>query len=99
MKREVAEMVFTISVELTDDEEARVEKIRALIRGNAKPGQHDRNAFQLFESAKYGGRHFITNDGRLLKKAAEIWAILQIKVLKPSDFLAAYVAHAEGGPL
>lgn len=49
----------------------------------------------LFESAKYGGRHFITNDGRLLKKAPEIWALLQIKVLKPSEFLASYTAHTE----
>src|SRR5580700_8473646 len=54
VKRQAAELVFTTPVELTDSEVARLEKVRSLIQGNAKPGQHDRDAFHLFESAKYG---------------------------------------------
>ena len=98
VKRKAARLIFSMQVDLTGPELATHNKIRALIQGNAKPGQHDRDAFHLVESAKYG-RHFITNDGRLLQKAKEIWGMLQLTVLKPSEFLAAYVAHTEEGPV
>lgn len=88
VKRRSMEFVYSMPVELTPEEESKHDRIRVLIQGNAKPGQHHRDAFHLVESAKYG-RHFITNDGRLLKKAAEIWEMLQLRVLKPSEFLAA----------
>jgi predicted nucleic acid-binding protein len=99
VKRRAEQLVFSTEVELTGPELALHDKVRDLIRGNARPGQHDKDAFHLVESAKYGGRHFITNDGRLLKKAPEIWGMLQIKVLKPSEFLAAYATRAEKGPV
>lgn len=95
VKRKATQLIFSMPVNLIGPEATELEKIHALIQGNAKPGQHHRDAFHLFESAKYGGRHFITNDRRLLQKAPEIWASLQIKVLKPSDFLAAYLKHAK----
>jgi hypothetical protein len=89
-KRRLAQnFVFSMEVELTEPELALHQKIRALIQGNAKPGRHDKDAFHLVESAKYG-RHFITKDMRLLKKATEIWRMLQLRVLTPSDFLASY---------
>ncbi len=94
VKQRATEFIYSMPVQLTPAERATHDKIRALIQGNAKPGQHDRDAFHLVESAKYG-RHFITNDGRLLKKAEQIWELLHLKVLKPSEFLAAYVAHAK----
>jgi hypothetical protein len=94
VKQHALEFVYSLPVQLTPGELATHDRIRDLIQGNAKPGQHDRDAFHLVESAKYG-RHFITNDRRLLRKAEEIWEMLHLKVLKPSDFSAAYVAHAE----
>jgi len=96
VKRRSKEFVYSTPVELTAAELDTHNEIRTLIRGNAQPGQHDKDAFHLVESAKYG-RHFITNDGRLLRKAEEIWAVLHIKVLKPSEFLAAYLAHGARG--
>ena len=98
VKKRSMEFVYSLPVELTPDEQANHDRIRVLIQGNAKPGQHDNDAIHLVESAKYG-RHFITNDGRLLKKAGEIWEMLELKVLRPSEFLAAYLAHAERRPL
>jgi hypothetical protein len=98
VKKRSMEFVYSTPVHLTPDEQATHDRKRVLIQGNAKPGQHDRDAFHLVESAKYG-RHFITNDGRLLKKAGEIWGMLHLKVLKPSEFLAAYLAHTEKRPL
>jgi hypothetical protein len=93
VRHRAANLIYTELVELTDHELETHQKVRALIQGNARPGQHDSDAFHLVESAKYG-RHFITNDGRLLKKANAIWEILQLNVLKPSDWLAAYKSHA-----
>jgi predicted nucleic acid-binding protein len=95
VKRRARQLIYSEPVELIDDELATHQKIRTLIQGNATPGQHDKDAFRLVESAKYGGRHFITNDRRLLKKADEIWDALYLKVLKPSEFLAAYLTHAK----
>jgi predicted nucleic acid-binding protein len=92
VKQRAAQLVYSMRVTLTPGERAKHDQIRALIRGNAKSGQHDTDAYHLVESAKYG-RHFITNDKRLLKKAPEIWAILHLKVLTPTEFLAAYRHH------
>jgi hypothetical protein len=75
---------------LTGPEKDTRQKVRTLIQGNAKPDQHDCDAFHLIESARNGGRHFITNDSRLLKKADELWTILQLRVVTPSEWLAAY---------
>jgi predicted nucleic acid-binding protein len=79
---------------LTPPELATHEKLRILIQGNAESGRHDKDAFHLVESAKYGGRFFITKDRRLLKKAPEVWAVLRLRVVKPSEFLSAYHSHS-----
>lgn len=97
VKRKAALLIYSMPVQLTPSELARFDEIRALIQGHAKPGQHDKDAFHLFESAKYG-RHFITNDRRLLNKAPELWRILQLKVLKPSEFLASYLTNEREHP-
>jgi hypothetical protein len=89
VKRRAASFIYSLPLELTEPERATHDRMRAVIQGNAQPGQHLRDAFHLVESAKYG-RHFITNDGRLLKKADAIWDMLLLRVLKPSAFLDAY---------
>ena len=93
VKRKAGFLVFSMPVELTGPELELHDRVRDLIRGNAQPGQHDRDAFHLVESAKYG-RHFITKDRRLLKKAGDIWDMLHLKVLTPGEFLNAYLTHA-----
>ncbi|HEY4341606.1 MAG TPA: hypothetical protein VGM97_16795, partial [Steroidobacteraceae bacterium] len=57
-------------------------------------GRHAGDSFHLVEAAKYAGRHFITNDGRLLKKAPDIWSALQIRVISPVEFVAEYFSSA-----
>ena len=90
VKRRAEGFVFSLPVELTAPERATHDRIQTLIQGNSKPGQHAKDAFHLVESARYGGRHFITNDARLLKKADEISGMLQLRVLKPSEFLESH---------
>ena len=90
VKRKSQFLLFSMPVELTVPELETHQRIRALIQGNAQTGHHAKDAFHIVESAKNGGRHFITNDKRLLKKAPEIWQELLIRVLKPSEFIADY---------
>jgi hypothetical protein len=97
VKAKAAQLIYSMPVQLTPPELITHKKIAALIQGNAKPGRHAKDAFHLVESAKYG-RHFITNDGRLLKNAEDIWRLLQLKVLKPSEFLAAYWISVKNRP-
>lgn len=93
-KRKAMAFLYSMEVSLTPPELATHERLRILIQGSAKSGRHHRDAFHLVESAKYGGRYFITKDRRLLKKAPEIWAALRLLVVRPSEFLSAYRLHS-----
>jgi predicted nucleic acid-binding protein len=90
IKRLASRLVYSIPVQLTAPEQATHQKIRELIGGNARAGKHDNDAFHVVESQKNGGRHFITNDERLLKKAPQIWQALLIRVLTASEFIRDY---------
>jgi hypothetical protein len=94
VKQRATGFIYSMPVRLTQAELATHVRVRELLQGNAKPGQHAKDAFHLVESAKYG-RCFITNDGRLLKKADEIFAMLQLRVIKPSEFLAVLLTQRE----
>jgi predicted nucleic acid-binding protein len=93
-KRKAMGFLYSMAVTLTPPELETHEKLRLLIQGNAKSARHEKDAFHLVESAKYGGRYFITKDRRLLKKAPEIWAALRLRVVTPSEFLSAYRSHS-----
>jgi predicted nucleic acid-binding protein len=90
IKRQAARLIYSIEVSLTASERATHARIAALIQGNAQPGKHARDAFHLVESAKNGGRHFITEDKRLLRLAPAIWKELLIQVLTPQEFVTDY---------
>jgi predicted nucleic acid-binding protein len=90
VKRRAAGLIYSMRVQLTAQEKATHQRIRNLIQGAAQSGQHAADAFHLVESAKNGGRHFITYDRRLLMKAPEIWDALLIRVLTPTEFMTDY---------
>jgi predicted nucleic acid-binding protein len=90
VKARARELIFTTPVELTPPELELVARSRDLMRGNAASGKHDADAFHVVEAAKYGGRHFITNDTRILSKKAQISELTGIDVVTPTEFLARY---------
>lgn len=94
VKRRAVRLIFSMRVQLTPQEKATHQRIRELIQGNAQSDQHAADAFHIVESAKNGGRHFITNDRRLLKKAPEIWQALLIRVVTPREFVDDYFPDA-----
>jgi hypothetical protein len=97
VRRRATELIFTEPVTLTAPELETHRKARELLRGNAKPGKHDRDAFHVVESAKYGGGYFITNDQRILKKQSELTALIGIVIVTPTEFLDLYRQYEEEG--
>jgi len=101
VKERARQFVYTESVGLTQDEQKLHEQTRALMRGNAKPGKHDADAFHIVEAAKHGGRYFITNDRRILNKKEDLSVLVGISVVMPTEFLEAYEEYSrtdeEGG--
>jgi len=91
IKRQAAELSHTMAVNLTPGEQSMHARILRLIRGNARPGRHDRDAIHLFEAEKYGTGYFITKDVRLLKKAGEVESMLtSLRIVCPSEFMRYY---------
>jgi hypothetical protein len=84
--------IYTIPVGKTRPEIERLNKVEALLRGNATSGKHDADAHHLFEAAKYGGGYFITNDQRILRKCSEIRDILSpaLNIVTVAEFLDIY---------
>ena len=87
VKERAGLLIYSCPTELTESELEKHRWIRALLQGNADEGKHGKDAFHLVESAKYGGRRFLTNDKRVLRKAEEIRKSLGMLVLSPSNFL------------
>ncbi len=90
VKQRAADLGYSIQVDLTPGERDLYQRVLRIIQGDAKTGKHDRDAFHLFESQKYGCGHFVTNDKRLLAKAPEIGNLLNMEIVTPSGFLEKY---------
>lgn len=83
--------IVTFPVSRTPPENARLEQIKTLLRGNALSAKHDADAEHLFEASKYGGRYFVTYDARILSKSKEINAIIgPIRIVTLDGLLADY---------
>lgn len=90
VKQRAMGLIFSIEVELTPHERQQHADVQAILKGNAKSGKHDWDAFHVVESAKYGG-YFLTNDKRILSKRGEIAAVLPgQRIVTPEEFLQTY---------
>jgi len=88
-KQRASGLIYTEPVTLTEAEKRLHHDIRELLRGNAKLGKHDRDAFHVVEASKYGS-YFITNDERILKNRQELTKRLGLDVVTPTEFLERY---------
>ena len=89
VKRRAANLLYTKPVQLTSNEREMLGRIIRALRGNARPGKHDSDALHIFESQKYT-QYFITNDTRILRKAAEIFRLVQLPIMTPTALLELY---------
>lgn len=86
VKKEAAQKIFSVTVELTPQEQAFKRKLLSLLAGNGKPEKMAQDAEHVFEAQKYGS-YFVTADQRLLDKAVEVRAICGVTIILPSEFL------------
>lgn len=64
-------------------------RVRAILRGNARPGKHEADAEHLSEAAELGCSHFITHDGRILRKRDDLHACFDgaLRIMGLAEFL------------
>ena len=92
-KRLAQNFVFLIEVQLTESELALHERVRAAIQGNAKPGRHHKTPSIWSKAPNTAGlRH---QRRAALEKGLGDLAAVQLRVLRPSKFLAASYASVE----
>ncbi len=51
-------------------------RVRAILRGDGRPGKHDADASHLSEAAEAGCTHFITQDGKILRRRDTLRRVL-----------------------
>jgi hypothetical protein len=93
VRENVSAQIFSLPVSLNEVERRQLAGIRAILQGNAAPGQHDADARHVFEAGKYGGGYFITHDRRINKtKRQELEAVLppSLWIVTLAEFLAVY---------
>lgn len=78
-------MIYSLPVQLTSNEMARLKKISAILRGNATASAHYADATHINESIKYGGC-FITTDKRILSKRNDLSEVGAV-VLRPAEWI------------
>lgn len=86
VKMETSSKTCTVPVELNPQEMTIKRKLHSLIVGNGKASTYAADAEHIFEAQKYGS-YFLTEDRRLLGKAAAVQEICELIVLLPTDFL------------
>lgn len=86
--REAAnQFIYSIRVELTDPERARYEQLVSEARGKSQRKNVEDDLYHIFESGKYGGGHFVTRDGWLLRNTERIWESAHVEVVPPEEFV------------
>jgi hypothetical protein len=93
VKAEAQSRVFTLDVQLTQNERATLARIEAILAGNGKIENIKQDAQHVFEAQKYGS-YFITTDNRILSLAGQLARECTVSVLKPSVFLALVNQHS-----
>lgn len=98
VKKKAFEMVRTLATHPTQDEIKRQETIRIVFTGSGNPETYRADAQHLFLAGKYGG-HFITADGRILKKRNVLMKVCSVDIFTPSEWLELYRQSVAGDEL
>jgi len=86
VKKRATTLPYTIEPSLTQEERTEREDIRAMIRGNGKPGQHEKDADHIFDLKRHGGGYFITTDARLLSLSETLFRRYFVTTITPCEF-------------
>jgi hypothetical protein len=92
VKKAAQSLIYTVDVNLTDDERDSLRRIELTLAGDGKVENIKQDARHVFEAAKYGS-YFITTDARILKKRVELYQLSGAMIVKPSEFLSTVRHH------
>jgi hypothetical protein len=79
----VSRFLYSLRVSLTQPERADMQRFVAAHRGDTSPQNIDDDLSHVWETAKYGGRFFVTTDRRLLKRADAVFAYKGVMLVTP----------------
>lgn len=67
-------------------------RVRAVMRGDGRPGKHDADAGHLSEAAEAGCDHFLTGDGKILRRRDALRPMLPpgLRVGTLAEFMAGF---------
>ena len=86
IKKQAATLIFTIEPSLNQDQVTERETLRVMIRGNGKPGQHEKDADHIFDLQRHGGGYFITTDARLLSLSGILSKRYFVTTITPCEY-------------
>ena len=90
--------IFNLRPGLNEKQRAERSRVQQILQGNALPDAHAADASHLSEAAETGCGYFITHDKRILKKSAELQAVLplSINIVSLEEFLDILDAYENG---
>jgi len=94
VKREAQSKIYTINVQLVQEELQLKEKILDVLAGNGKRENMTQDADHIFEAQKYG-KFFVTTDKGILKKKVELNQLCGVIVILPSEILSLIESYAQ----
>ena len=86
VKKQAASHIYTSPPSLTQEQEAKRQEIRTLLRGNSKPGQHEKDADHIFDLYMHGSGYFITTDARLLSLSKTLFKRYFVTTITPCEY-------------
>ena len=86
VKKRAAALIFTTEPSLNQEQLTARESLRAMVRGNGKPGQHENDADHIFDLQMHGGGYFITTDARLLSLSGILFKKYFVTTITPCEY-------------
>jgi predicted nucleic acid-binding protein len=88
------DMNRTHPVDLTLQEQQRLQGIKSELSRHARPGKHEADACHIFDAGKWHA-YFVTTDERILKRRTALQFASQATILRPTEWVAIHNASLE----
>jgi hypothetical protein len=98
VKCAVMPRIFNMRPSLIPQQHAERKKLATILQGNAAPEKHAADASHVSEAAETGCSYFITEDARILKKRADLAAVLPptLQIVTLEEFLEIFDDYEDG---
>jgi len=90
VKRRATDFIYTIETSRNEIESNNAKVLTELFRGNSSDDRHDNDSDHIFETIKYGGGYFITEDKRIQNRCKNIDRLYAVS---RHEFLEILMSH------